>query len=1486
MRSLIAWLVDHTTTVALAVGAVTLLGLIAYVTLPRESAPDITIPLVLITTTYPGVSPEDIEELISTPLEDELASLTDVERLSSRSAEGFSLVSVEFTPDVDIPSAVQSVRDRVGRARPKLPDDVEEPAVREINFSDIPVLLVTLAGPDETELVRHADALEERIARLDGVLDANVSGGVDRQIRVAVDPLRLAHYGLTLAQVNSAIADENVNIPGGNVPLSQGDFLLRVPGSFKSARDIEQVAIKRVGDRPVFVRDVAEVIDGQADRATYSRMGGQSSVTLSVTKRAGANIIAVADAIKAEVAVAAEGWPPTVRHRVLADQSEQIAQTVSELQNNIITALLLVVAVIVAFMGLRNSLFVAMAIPLSMLVTFLVLQTLGFTLNMVVLFALMLALGMLVDNAIVVVENVYRHVEAGMSPRDAAIEGTSEVAMAVAASTATTVAAFGPLVFWTGLMGEFMGFMPKTVIIVLVSSLVVAVGVLPVAMKSLMPAGRTRAQGEPRQPAQLGLLMRSYRRVLRFSIRWRWLSTGLGVATFLFTVGVYALFHHGTEFFAETEPVRAVVGVRLPDGADLDSTDRVTRAVEQLIAGEREVDTWVTEVGVSGAGDALLGAAAAPNEAKITVNFKPDRNTAKEGEAVRGGSTLEAVTRMRTAAQMLPGATITVEPEAMGPPVGKPIEVLVTGDDFHQLGEVAVELRREIAAIEGATDLSDDYRVGRPELRLRIDRGAANRVGVSTAQIGNMVRNAVAGTKVSALRIGEEEIDIVVELASQYRQDAQTVLDLRLPGSTDTSPDKYAVPLSSVASWSLRGGNGAIHHLDQTMVVTISGDVATGVNTNAVQSEVVALLGRFATPPGVELSLGGSNDEQVESQAFLGRAFLIAVLLIAMVLVTQFDSISTPLIILFTVLLSLIGVMWGLLLTGTPFGVIMTGLGVISLAGVVVNNAIVLLDYVEQLRARGLSTEDALIEAGLTRFRPVMLTAITTTLGLIPMAMGVGIDFANAKLLIGGASAQWWGPMAIAVIFGLSFATVLTLVMVPTLYSLFEQIGSWMPGARSKARSKAALAAAAGVGLLLAAPSADAVTLEQAWAAADTQAIGLAVSREQQIQTGTLRGKALSALSPQLDSRGTYVINQREVSFDMAESFPEEVLALIPDFESEPTVMQQKTFWQAEIGVSQRFFSGAALPGYRSAVLLHQAAALDVDNTRAAMKQQVAASFFALQTAHEAVAINEAALSSAEHRQTLAERQVQAGIASSRATTQAKLDVAVARRELESARRQRIDAEEQFASLTGLRGVELEPAEPRPAPTDVDQALGQAKSRRADLQAAEVRTKATRWETLARDLRYLPVVDGRFAYLYDENTGFSTEPWNWRATVSASWQLWDGGLRAAERREAASRMRVAQLNTRQLGRDAEREVRVAFEALRIAETAMAASGEETTLAGQNLELAERSFAAGAATWLDVEQAELQQRVASLAQLQARQQRELAAIRLAGATGDL
>ncbi|MEE9384981.1 MAG: efflux RND transporter permease subunit [Nannocystaceae bacterium] len=1050
---MIRTIVARASTIWLLVACVFIFGLWTYNTLPREAAPDIDIPVVMVTTPYVGVSPEDIETLVTTPLENELAGIRDLKKMSSTSAEGVSLITLEFEPEADIDEALQRVRDRASRADSKLPADAEDTVISEISFSDMPIMIVTIAGSlEEEELKKLGEKLQDHVKRIPGVLNANLSGGRTREIQVQVDPVRLEHYALGMRDVINAIRDENVNIPGGDLAVGGTNYLVRVPGEIKTPKALEEVAIKRRGDRPVFVRDVARVVDGFAPRSTYARMNGESAVSLAVSKRSGENILELSESIKATVAVQAATWPEGVRYRTLGDQSKMIRDMVSDLENGVITALLLVVGVLMFFMGVRNSLFVAVAIPLSFLLGILMLSWIGTTLNMIVLFSLILALGMLVDNAIVIVENVYRHIEEGKSRKDAAIEGTREVAGAVTASTATTIAAFAPLLWWTGIMGEFMGYLPKTVILVLTASLVVAIALLPVATAQMMAATKKRPppatpRTGPQELPSLGRVMRIYRWLLKTSIRHRYLSAGAGLVTLVASFMAYGELNHGTEFFSETEPNRATISIKAPDGTDLEATDVIVRKVEGILAAEENVDVYVAEVGVGGnAQDPMANSSAAGNEARITVDFLPDRSSATGNDKVRVGLTSQTVQTIREAIEILPGAQITIQKEAMGPPVGSPIAVEVSGEDFRGVGEYAQVVRRQIGEIEGTAKMTDNYRVGRPELRLHIDRGAAKRVGASTQSVASAIRTAVSGTKASSLRDGDDEYDIVVQLEPKARDDIQAILAMRIPGREDTSPDTFPVPLASVATYELAGGNGSIRHIDQDPVVTIEGQIAEGHNENAVRAAVIAWIAETKAPGGFSVRLGGANDEQRETQEFLGKAFSIAIFLIAIVLVTQFNRFDLPIIILASVVLSLVGVLWGLIVTKTPFGIVMTGLGVISLAGVVVNNAIVLLDYVEQLRRRGVAMFDALMQAGTARFRPVVLTALTTILGLLPMALGITVDFAPLgaghapRLLTGTQSAQWWGPMAVAVIFGLAFATLLTLVLVPTMYSILEDL--------------------------------------------------------------------------------------------------------------------------------------------------------------------------------------------------------------------------------------------------------------------------------------------------------------------------------------------------------------------------------------------------------------------------------------------------------------
>ncbi len=1483
---MISRVVGSSTTILLAAFCIFVFGLQSYFSMPRESAPDIPIPVVMVTTPYIGVAPVDIEGLITIPLENELASLQDVKAMRSTSAEGVSIISIEFEPDVDIDTAMQTVRDKVSRAKPKLPSDAEEPGVREISFSDFPILIVTVAGGlDEEGLRELAEPLQDRIARVPGVLDVSLTGGLTREIQVQVDPIRLAHYALGLRDVVNAISAANVNIPGGEVGATDSSILLRVPGDFTDPAQVENVAVKRRGDRPVFVRDIARVIDTWEDRASYARLNGERAVSLSITKRTGANIVEVAEAAKQATLEQAADWPESVSYALLSDQSTNIKDMVSELENNIITALILVVAVIFFVMGVRNSLFVAAAIPLSMLMAMLVIEAAGFTLNMVVLFSLILALGMLVDNAIVVVENIYRHVELGKPVVQASVDGTREVAVAVAASTATTVAAFAPLAFWEGVMGGFMGYLPKTLIAVLVASLVVAVFILPVFTAVFMKVtrgARERAEHE----VEAGWIMRNYRVLLEWSIDHRYKAATIGVATLVGSVLAYGALNHGTEFFPSTQPERGFISVRAPDGTDLETTDRIVRRLEVALRTERNIEYAVAETGVAGGGQDFGGAQAAPNQAQINLDFLPDRNAAEPGDEIRDESSLLTIDRLREVVAGIPGAEIAVEKENMGPPVGAPISVEVSGEDFHEVGELARQLRRKLKEIPGVTELGDDYRVGRPELRLQVNRGAARHVGLDTRDVGNTVRTAVAGQVASTLREGEDEHDIVVTLAPSYREDLQAVLDLRLPGSEMKSPDKFPVPLSTVASFELAGGSGSIRHLDQDLVVTIEGDILEGFNENAVRAQVQEVLDAYEVPAGFHLRMGGADDEQRNAQEFLSRAFVIAIALILLVLVTQFDSLFMPAIILASVVLSLVGVFWGLILTGTPFGIMMTGIGVISLAGVVVNNAIVLLDYVEQLRDRGLEVRDALIEGGMTRFRPVVLTAITTILGLVPMATGVSFDFTKGRMIMGGSSAGFWGPMAVAVIFGLAFATVLTLVMVPTLYGITEDLRGLLNrvggGRKLAVAAKVALA-----GLLLGGMTgeAQALTLEEVLEAAEANNLQLAMAEEQAVQVSTLRGQAWSALAPRVVLSGSWTRNEYPIEFDSTQMIPEEFAEMVDTSEMEPTVIQAQQYWSGNASVVQPLFSGEALPTLKGTYALARAAEYDADMARLQVRAGAAQAFYGLASTREAVRLAEASVVNAKNQLELAERQVTAGVAPERAAIQARLGVSVAERQVAMTREQVAQAAWSFTRLTGLAPPEVLELPDLPiVPATFEEALELALQNRPDLRAATERSTVAQLQRAVEIGSFLPDLNARFTYNYTQNTGFGDDPTMWMFVASADWTVFDGGYRKAKMSESASGLRLAGLAEQQAEIAATEEVRFAWERLQRARSSTGAVTRELELAAASLELAQRAFSAGTGTWLEVEEARLMVDQAHLNELLDRVERDTAAVQLFAAMG--
>ena len=1015
--------VNRSTTVFVFLILIVVCGTVSYLLLPREADPEIIIPYITILTSYSGVSPEDVETLVTIPIERKLTGLGGVKEITSTSVEGISAITIEFEPDVDIDDALQRVGDKVNLVGGDLPPDADKPVIREVNTAERPIIYLSLTGGAGLgKLTDIAESLEDHIEAIPGVLEVEIIGGIEREIQVEVSPARLAQYGIPLSSLANLLVTENVNTPAGTMDLGHAKYLTRVPGEFQRPSDLAKLVVKRGQTGNVYLRDLAEVHDGHKQIETISRVNDVPSVTLTISKRSGENIISISEQVHHFVDEVRFNLPENVSIHVTMDKSTEIGDMVSQLESGILTGLVLVLAVIFVFMGLTNAILVSLAIPLSLLITFVALAILGITLNMVVLFSLTLCLGMLVDNAIVVVENIYRYRQKGLSPVRAAKEGANEVAIPIIASTITTLAAFSPLFFWPGVMGSYMLYLPKTVTLTLIASLFVGLVIIPALMSITLRGQRGRPQARSRGHS---VTLEVYTKILKTALRWRAVSIVTAV-TFFFIVTTIFFAKAEIEFMPETEPFRADIIVESPEGTNLEASDAIARHIENVVRPYRgEIEFVIANVGSSGASSRRSGSGGtSSHRSQITLRFP---------QALDGPRTpSEILEDLRGGLDGIVDAEINITQEGYGPPKGAALSIELSGDDFGVLAALSRDVREVIGGIDGLVDLTDNFDRGKPEVRVIVDRERAWLSGLNTQSIGYSVKAAIDGLRAGTYREGDEEFDVVIRFPRNFREDLANLEAMTLINSSGK-----AIPFSSVASIEQGVGMGSIRHIDRKRTITVLGQ-AQGRSSTAIVADASKLLEEFQLPNGYSLRFTGENEERNMTQFFLVIAFFIGLLLIALVLITQFNSILQPLIIMSSVVLSLTGVFLGLLLFDMPFGIFMTGLGCISLAGIVVNNAIILIDLINRKRERGISVEEAVIHAGRTRFRPVVLTAITTILGLLPMAIGVSFDFRHLTWLIGGTASQFWGSMAVAIIFGLSVATVLTLVVVPVLYCLSD----------------------------------------------------------------------------------------------------------------------------------------------------------------------------------------------------------------------------------------------------------------------------------------------------------------------------------------------------------------------------------------------------------------------------------------------------------------
>jgi multidrug efflux pump len=1093
-----SWAIDNKISVYVLVFIISVFGLINYYTIPKEQIPEIVIPMININTIYPGTSPSDMENLVTRPLEKNLKSISGVKKITSRSVQDFSAIIVEFNTGIEIKDAKQRVKDAVDKTKKDLPTDPSfiEPSVMEIDLSEIPIQYINLSGDIPLDrLKKYADEMQDRIESLKEITRVEIGGALTREIQIDIDMYKMKAASLTFRDVEQAVSLNNMTVSGGNIDLQQMSRSVRVVGEVTNLDQIKNIVVTTGSGALVKLGDIANVRDGFHQAENYARYNGKNVVTLNVIKKSGQNLLDASDKIAAIITdMQKTKLPSNLIIQVTGDQSRNTRNTVNELNNTIILGFIFVTIVLMFFMGLVNALFVALSVPLSMAIAFIVLPWIGFTMNMLVMFAFIFALGIVVDDAIVVIENTHRiHKKTKMNITSSAKFAAGEVFVPILSGTLTTLAPFFPLAFWPGVVGEFMVFIPVTLIITLFASLIVAYIFNPVFAVDFMKMEDEDAPVNKRnvlkttavialitipfyllgargvgnfgifvaisflghelfgykvfrkfQNTLLPALMRKYENTLRWVLKGRRPAYILGgmIALFVFTMMLNNIVKPKVVFFPDNEPNTINTFIKMPVGTQIDVTDSVARIAEQRIMGvlgEKNpiVESVVTNVAFLASDNSFDNSSKSSNLAKIAINFV-------EYKYRHGQSTGEYMNKFRDALRDIAGAEIVVDKIKGGPPTGKPINIEISGEDLMQLSTTSERFRRYVDSLQigGIEELKSDFATTKPEIIIQLDRERANMEGISAAVVGDAIRTGQLGKEVSKFRDGEDQYSIIVRFEEYQRKDIEQLLNLTITYRDMNSGLIRQIPLSVVARLDYVNSYGQINRLNLKRVITISSNVIDGFNANLINTQLRKVIPQFTKASDIDIRITGEQEDQAESMVFLSKAMILCLFLIMFILITQFNSMSKALIIISEVVFSLIGVLLGYMIFGMTISIIMTGMGIVALAGIVVRNGILLVEFTDKLKAEGLKTRDAIILAGLTRITPVVLTATATILGLIPLAIGMNINFGslltnlNPQLHFGGDNVMFFGPLSWTIIFGLSFATFLTLVLIPVMYSV------------------------------------------------------------------------------------------------------------------------------------------------------------------------------------------------------------------------------------------------------------------------------------------------------------------------------------------------------------------------------------------------------------------------------------------------------------------
>jgi multidrug efflux pump len=1034
MKMVIDTALSRSRATLLALLMILIAGVAAYIDIPKEADPDIDIPLIYILLKHDGISPEDSERLLLQPLETSLRSIEGVKEVRSSAYESGASMVLEFDAGFDAEKAITDVREKVDLAKTSLPTETKEPKIKEINFSLFPVLVVTLSGniPERT-LLALARSLRDEIGSINSVLDVKLTGNRKELIEVIIDPTLLESYNLDSVTILQIIARSNLLVTAGTLDAGNGSFPIKVPGLYENITDILAQPIKVHDGALVTIGDVANVKRTFKDRDSIARLSGEPSIGLEISKRSGENIIDTIQSVREKVFQKSKQWPNEIKVTFSQDRSLHINRMLNDLQNNVISAILLVMIIIVGALGWRSGLLVGIAIPGSFLLGILVLATLGFSINIVVLFSLILSVGMLVDGAIVVTEFADRQMTSGLPKEDAYRVAANRMAGPIIASTATTLAAFMPLIFWPGMVGEFMKFLPITLIAILTASLLMALVFIPTLGSQIgKPNTLVAVQGATTENSFLGSIGKPnrftgfYLQVLELALKSPTKIILVALFTLVAVQYTYITKGNGVQFFPDIEPDTAKIYIHARGNLSTKEKAALVYHIEREVLKIDEFKSIYTFVGkLQGGGQNI------PKDVigTIQLEFK-DWAQRRPAEVI--------LAEIKSQASKYAGILVTFVELQKGPPTGKPIKLLIKSNNISDLNNATETIRNHLDKIEGLVNIDDDRDLPGIEWQLKVDRAEAAKFEVDVALIGNYVQLITKGLKVTDYRTtdSDEEIDVVIRYPRNHRK-------LNQYERIQIKTNKGLIPIDNFITWSPKTKVGVIKRVQSMKTKTITADVAPGILADSKSQELKAWLKASDLPDSVKIQFKGEDAEQKQAKGFLIKAFTAAIFIMGIILVTQFNSFYSAFLILSAVILSTAGVFLGLLFTGEPFGIVMSGVGVIALAGIVVNNNIVLIDTFDYLKHKSKNVQDAILLAGAQRLRPVLLTTVTTVLGLLPMVFQTNIDFITREITIGAPSTQWWVSLSTTIVFGLSFATVLTLLVTPCALMLRSNLKDW-----------------------------------------------------------------------------------------------------------------------------------------------------------------------------------------------------------------------------------------------------------------------------------------------------------------------------------------------------------------------------------------------------------------------------------------------------------